>query len=138
MLPSIEAKLIKNTGFKRLVLAAFSRAIKTELDRLTIEGEPTTNAEVKLLDFLRKKMRTGSIQNHQVPTEANAIYVSGILSIFDDTQEDDIAYRGDEQKALEVDWDQSKPILINKIKKSGYLYGLAECVKGDYEPNEAG
>ncbi len=133
MLPTIEQKLINNTAFKQLVLSAMSRLVKTELDRLTVNAEPANVAEQKLLTYLRGIMRNGGIQDATNPSFAKMNHVVAILTMFDDTDVDTIAYTLDAQGAIEVDWDKSKAIIIQKITDNKYLFGLAACDKTDWE-----
>ncbi|WP_428743162.1 hypothetical protein [Tenacibaculum sp.] len=142
MLPSKEQKLMNNTSFKQLVTSAMSSCIKSELDRLTVPVQtaaPVNLAEKKLLDWLREKMRTGSILNHQTNgLLANDIHVSALLAMFDDTSEDDITTNEDAQGAIIIDWDLSKSVIVNKIMSSGYLYGLASVINEDFSRNPDG
>ncbi len=133
MIPQIEQKLMNNTGFKQLVLSAMSRLVKTELDRLTVDGEPINVAEQKLLVYLRNIMRNGGIQDAVNPTMVKANHMVAILTMFNDSEEDSIVYTEDSQTALIVDWNMSKAILIEKMNTNKYLYGLAACEKSDWE-----
>ncbi len=132
MIPSIEQKLIINTSFKQLVLSAMSRLIKIELDRLTVNNEPTNLAEQKLLVYLRNIMRNGGIQDAINNTTAKAIHTIAVLSMFDDSENDTISYELDTQGAIVVNWDSSKSIIMDKIAQNNYLYGLAGCEKSDH------
>ena len=127
---------MKNTIFKQLVTSAMGSCIKSELDRLTVPVEtaaPTNYAETKLLAWLREKMMKGSIMDHtQKGMLANEIYVGGVLSMFDDSEDDDIKNTEDPQGAIVVDLDKTKPIIMGKVMLNGYLYGLAGCENSDF------
>lgn len=132
MLPQIEQKLMNNTGFKQLVLSAMSLLIKTELDRLTVHSEPINMADQKLLVYLRNIMRNGGIQDAINNTTAKAIHTIAVLSMFDDSENDTISYELDTQGAIMINWDSSKPIIMDKIVQNNYLFGLAGCEKSDH------
>lgn len=133
MLPSVEEKLQANTSFKKLVTSSLTRAMKIKSDDLTIGEGLKNKADALLLDYIRSKVSNGSILNHQVGTlQANDMYVAAILSMFDDSDEDNIVAKEDAQGALVIDWDLSKPIVITKIEENSYLYMLAGATPEDF------
>jgi hypothetical protein len=138
MLPSVKHRLLDNTDFRQLVALAMTQAIKSELDRLTIPvdtTEPDTHAEKKLLEWMREKMRTGSVLDHKVnKIQANTVFVSGCIALFGNTDDisDKIVYTIGSQSEIIIDFDNSVPILVTEILNQGYLYGLAGCENQDF------
>jgi len=140
MTPKIEQKLSGTLNFKKVCLSAIARFIKTELDRLTVnvdDTKPVNNADVKLLVKLKYWMINDGFQDRTNPEVAAQQYVTSILSMFNDEPEgDDITYTTDNQGALIVDVNATKPVLIKKIKDNAYLYGLAGVVASDFPEPE--
>lgn len=141
MLPDIELKLLTNTTFKQLTTLAMGSCIKNELDRLTTGNNsgPVNLAEVKLLAWLREKMRTGSVMDTSFKNlGAKDVYVAGLLSMFEDESDDTIEYTLDDQRAITINPDATKPILMQKIMINGYLYGLAGVENEDFGKDQTG
>jgi hypothetical protein len=128
MLPNKEQKLMQNTSFKPM---------KLKSDELTIGVGLQSKADEILLNFIREKAKTGSILNHQSRhLEANDIHVGALLSMFDDTINDDIITSENEQDSIIIDWDLSKPVIINKINSNNYLYMLSGATGEDFAKTE--
>lgn len=141
MKPSKKDSLSTNDGFKRLCLASMSRLVKTELDRLTVEGSEEytglqSYADNKYLDWLRKVMsRRVVLHDSQKPHFLDQFYVTSILALFDDNGQDIAAELG-ENGVYTVDFDGAKPVLMGVIKQSFWLYSLADCTADDFAKNE--
>lgn len=136
MKTSTKTKLGDNTLFKKTGLLALGRVIKTELDRLTVTAPPETVADEKLLVKLRWWMINDGFQDKVRPAELAQQYTTSILSMFDSADDlDDIKYfDNDAQGAIVIDPDLTEPIIINKIKTNGWLYGLANITAADFVP----
>lgn len=135
MLPSIQKKMMRSTEFKELCLAAMASVVKNTLDRFTVESDPNyraplTVADKKTLDWCRSEIQRASLFDYSSPgvIKASPKYVVSILSLFDDTEADDLKYNDDNS----IDWDLSKSIIMDKVTTSGYLSGLAGCIEEDY------
>jgi hypothetical protein len=155
MLPSKEKILKRNDGFKELVLSCFGSLINKEHARVYALNEQAAQAaaqkaedeaadpptappvegyytvpdyETRLFNWLLKQLKSSDIINQNSQLQAKAHYVEAVLAMFDDAAEDDIKYlpQGEQIDLNEyVDWDLSKPIIMNKILESEYLFGLS-------------
>ena len=147
MLPSKERILKRNDGFRELVLSCFGSCVEQELARvkpLLIQAETEAqdeniteeekytlpDYELRLYNWIKKQLKNSDIINPSSPLQAKPQFIEAVLAMFDDTAGDDIKYAeitegGKIDLDNYVDWDLSKPIIMNKIISSEYLYGLA-------------
>ncbi len=136
MLPSVEKKMNDNTDFKKLVLSAIRSCIKDYLDDFTTNGV-SNKAESLLLSQCYSWTKNGDTFinsfSNATKSQADAKYVSGILTLFDDTEDDSVTLLDD---GITPDPDVAKEELKTKIINNNYLYLLAGAVAEDYSKTE--
>ena len=154
-----------NSSFKQLCLMAMGSFLLSELDRLTVEelegytGLESKADEFTYLPWLQKVMIDPKyLQDLTYEFYAKQGYVNSILVMFQDEAGKDLKYSEDVphpnkegefiikdgkdmQGQLIIDWDLSKPILLDLFKARKWFYALAGCKVCDMAmtaKNEAG